>query len=559
VRKIYFVLITLVCLMIGGRKEMRATSSGETGSRCPSTNSRNILKTIWNYQQPQLTKTIGDGLGTSKDSQVLYNIQVFTNNLLEMSAKCSDTETLQGLVKLYLVTYPYLTLSPNGHLEWVCDHTGCAGYSGQPVEVLLYSSQFVYLLSRTVDILTGLPQSSLTPEMSDFLQKYVPVINDHLHKWISGSGTNQHLLLEKLLRRGYDTPFKNRVEDKSMWIIAASAEMLAANYQSPTLIPLSQIQKTELHDHVDLGTRLIQGRLAETSLTDFGNHSVVGYDFDRGLWQDYTDQAYCGYTGPTFPTEADKSTCPTVGWDLSHARRYVNVFSTLHDTRAATGQSFPDDTVLTKLANQVVYKVFNKDFNQPLFSNYWDGNNGWHRVNYANQMGFGYAPDDLSISFPTGGYGFWGKYNPDIDKIMQSVWSVIDSTDPETVAFRNTHYGTMYINYQHSSKSDSDFSKTYSVNLLMMLPTMGGIGIPTPTITNSLCTQCSNQPEVKAKGDADCSGTTTINDASIWRVEFIEGQMGTVSRTTWKADFDCNGRVTLNDFSIWRQNFINSI
>jgi hypothetical protein len=73
------------------------------------------------------------------------------------------------------------------------------------------------------------------------------------------------------------------------------------------------------------------------------------------------------------------------------------------------------------------------------------------------------------------------------------------------------------------------------------------------------CTQCPGKPEAKLKGDADCSGITNINDASIWRSEFISSLLGKTVKNNWRADFDCDGKVTLNDISIWRDNFIKSL
>jgi hypothetical protein len=85
-------------------------------------------------------------------------------------------------------------------------------------------------------------------------------------------------------------------------------------------------------------------------------------------------------------------------------------------------------------------------------------------------------------------------------------------------------------------------------------------GKPNPTSPPAgKCTQCSNDPAAKGKGDADCNGATAINDASIWRAEFIEGGLGATVKNTWGSDFDCDGKVTLNDFSIWRSNFIKGL
>lgn len=73
------------------------------------------------------------------------------------------------------------------------------------------------------------------------------------------------------------------------------------------------------------------------------------------------------------------------------------------------------------------------------------------------------------------------------------------------------------------------------------------------------CTQCPGLANAKGKGDADCSNSTTLNDFSVWRGEFLAGGLGATVKNNWRADFDCDGKVSLNDFSIWRPIFINSI
>ncbi len=73
------------------------------------------------------------------------------------------------------------------------------------------------------------------------------------------------------------------------------------------------------------------------------------------------------------------------------------------------------------------------------------------------------------------------------------------------------------------------------------------------------CTQCAGHPDWKVKGDADCSGTTTINDFSVWKSEYISGNFGTDTKNSWNADFNCDGKVTLNDGSIWTANFIKGL
>ena len=523
-----------------------------SSNRCPPAHIREILKPLWDYRRPLIAKSLTDKL-TAGDPYVLYDVQGFTNNLLEMAFSCADTATIQELVDMYLLAYPHLKSTSQGYKAWLCDSSACGIYNGQPIEYTLASTQFTYLLSRTANILAGLPTSSLSSSMRKFLQKYIPVIaTDHLHRWIadttvfsrkgyhcSDSGSYNHRqFLNKLLDKalGNSPTYCNFVLDTDTWIIAAAAELLAADSRS-TLVTLTSAQARELRDHVALGTRLIQSRLTETSLTNFAGRPVKGLDFDRSLWRDHPGNDYAGYTGSTFPTAADKKISPTVGWDFSHARRFTHVFMSLLDTRFATGQTFPDATVLTKLANQVAYQIFNKNFNRPLFTNYWDGTNGWYRVGYSGRVGFAYAPSDLSNAFPTGGYGLWGKFNPDIDRVMNAVWKVIDSTDPQVVAFRDSHYGSIWSNYQ---RTVPDWRKTTSINLLIMLPTVITALLPTPTPTPT-----------PISGDINHDGKVDIFDYNLLVADF--GKTGAPGFVP--ADINRDGKVDIFDYNILVANF----
>ncbi len=95
---------------------------------------------------------------------------------------------------------------------------------------------------------------------------------------------------------------------------------------------------------------------------------------------------------------------------------------------------------MTMFANQYAYKVFNKDFEQPLFSNYFDGTDGWYRVGYSNRLNYGYGPSDLSIASLTGGFAYWSIYNSDVRLITNSLYCLIHSDDSIKKKFLNQHY-----------------------------------------------------------------------------------------------------------------------
>jgi len=91
----------------------------------------------------------------------------------------------------------------------------------------------------------------------------------------------------------------------------------------------------------------------------------------------------------------------------------------------------------------------------------------------------------------------------------------------------------------------------YESTIIIPTPT----STPIPTSIPSPCTQCPGKVNTKLKGDADCSGTITLNDYSIWRSEYHSGHLGLLNKNSWYSDYNCNGKADLTDALIWRINF----
>lgn len=121
-------------------------------------------------------------------------------------------------------------------------------------------------------------------------------------------------------------------------------------------------------------------------------------------------------------------------------------------------------------------------------------------------------------------------------------------------------------------KPDSDgTSRDIICNTVGQKDTCGGVEYCCPAIggkwtTNMTqcpagnCTQCSNDPGAKGKGDADCSRFTNLTDYSIWKEDYIAGDLGTSVKNTWRADFNCDGKVDLvNDYLIWKNYYIKTL
>lgn len=490
-----------------------------------------ILHNIWpkikGRHETELAKLGQD----AKDTTAIYNVQMETNLVFDYAFQRRDISLLDQLAALYMIPFnylkefddywfykggsdPYILLPlPGPSRMWVSypnlktPQTASAASAADadaeivetteipeilettetaegPMESILNSSQFLYLIAHAVNSFVALPQSDLTPNMSKFIKSYTPVILDHLQRWIfadngstdlsdsigvfhtkgwgcSNGRFNHRDFLEKKLLKEFGNlkplSYCNAVRDLDMWIIAAAVEILAAQKKNPGLFPLDARQEKSYHDYFSIACRLLKDRLEQTSLNDFSGRPTSGYNLDPGVWTGYPDMRYAGYTGPVFPEDnsnpkkikmiidpRDYPVPDSISFDISHARRLVHVFETLHQNRIITRQQFPTRDILTGLANQAAYAIFNKDFKKPLFANYFDGSNGWFRVNYSGRCKFGYGPWDNSLNWTACGFGAWQKYQPDLAKVNEAVWTMIKSTDPDTREFRKMHYEQPY-------------------------------------------------------------------------------------------------------------------
>ncbi|MCO4764338.1 MAG: hypothetical protein KC502_22700 [Myxococcales bacterium] len=293
----------------------------------------------------------------------------------------------------------------------------------------------------------------------------------HTHNWY-GPQTHLYHLRGKAIGMLKDSPndpdYCHAVLDKDMWIFTGLVQMLAARSKEPSLVSLPAADEAALKAYLSMAVDLMQKRLQNTTVKDFAGKAVGGAVPEPGMYDQHVTHAYTGYSGTTFPTLANKKGAKGVGWDLSHARRLVHVYETLYRHKAITGKTFPTIDTMKRLANQFAYVSFNKNLSAPLFHNFIDGTNGWYRVGYHGP-GFGYAPFDISMAGPTGGYGFWKKYNPDIQKINLAMWHLMTTKDPKLIAHRKAHYGTYYKDHKRVGSFNVDM--TTSLDMLYFLPT----------------------------------------------------------------------------------------
>jgi len=105
--------------------------------------------------------------------------------------------------------------------------------------------------------------------------------------------------------------------------------------------------------------------------------------------------------------------------------------------------ALPPPDLARDFAAQLVAHVWNGDTAAPLFSNYWDGTNGWYRVAYDVGIGRcqpGYPPYGLSDSFTTGGYAVWASHDAVIGDLARTLYRQSQAGTPQETAFIRQHY-----------------------------------------------------------------------------------------------------------------------
>lgn len=422
--------------------------------------------------------------GTKSHRACYYDLQHMLTPVLEMAERYDKYALMTDLAEIVTLTYD--NLHSFGQIrQWVNGkeaeaspvvlskalsgaHSGTRTWFNQDrkngkiyyEEVLLYNFQYLYFVCKLTHYISRIPYEERSAQMNNFLRESYFITEDQLIRniydaryanWdVLPAMTGYQALALKLHNKrtekdGRETEvYYNAVLDREMWLIAAAAEWIAANGSDPSAVYLSSDQRNKLIDYIRLGSNLLESRLSVTKGIDFNGQPIEGFGFDLGRWIDHPEFSYAFNTDQTIPVKSAPALGKKIGWDLSHADRFPWIFTSLHHCREYTGASFPDESVLQKLANQFVYITFNGNLEKPLFSNFMDGTNGWYRVNYEGNSQFGYGPSKLSEAVLNGARAMWSPYNADIVKVMDALWSLLNTEIKERRAHSELFYNTLH-------------------------------------------------------------------------------------------------------------------
>ncbi len=481
----------------------------------------NQIQTIWDNQKQKFINDINQKLAVN-NTEILYNVQLETFNLLIYAHHQKKYELMDELIGVYLEAFKHIqyktenkiitsigeneatdvyctSLFSQARPMWVVNYNKQIN-DGETLirtitfehEHLLNSANFLQMISRAILYATQVPENERGANINNLLSEgIINIVVDHYNRWLNEDITSQGQgwgcdpksssncftirdFLQKIIHSNWINTIENKkhcnaIRGEIMSIIGGVSDILASNKLDSNEVSLTTIVKDSFVDFIQESSSLIESRLSETP-----NNGLV---LDAGYWKDHYDYKYSGNQNEiSCALDLVENVNQQTTVDLSHARKWVHVFESLHLNRSAVDLSFPDIEIMKKFSNQFAYNVYNGDTKFPLFTNYFDGSNGWHRVNYKSKddnQGDGHAPYFYSVAAYEGGFTFWSTYNSDIENIRNSLWNMINaySTDFEVKNHVDKYYDNWY------AKCDSlveyrDFDNpNMSKDLLQFLPT----------------------------------------------------------------------------------------
>ncbi len=410
------------------------------------------------------------------DTYALYDFQTYTHNLVSMARRCQRVSRLGELARTVETAYEKLEDVPGAEGKaWICRGGAICNTRNGLVnsEVMLVSAQFLGLAISVANSL-AMSGASLADRDKYYISETARISIDFLLRW-GGSDAQRDLLfrISGLLDDVREGSTSLLFTDKQMWLIHIYSELSgiisSGNLSWEELITTdSQSKFEQLKEHLTLLLNFFNRRITFIDIVGPRGNMVVA-DLDRGYWREYSDNRYAAYIGSVKPVvcrEGGNGETPVVyetivppslktkdqesGWDFSHARRLVHAIGAMERNREAitsvwglNNNVLPPRFLGSALANNLVENVWNQDMKWPLFSNFWNGSNGWYRVAYDNGTGScreGYPPFGLAFSFPTGGYAEWSSYNEIIGNIANRLYEISMSENDDDVMFMAQYY-----------------------------------------------------------------------------------------------------------------------
>lgn len=419
--------------------------------------------------RPYITHQIHDGLVKNGDVYVLYYTQEEMQPFVEMTRRCNDRQQIDELATTLNPAFSALRPLPDdpANLGWVCTGGNTCTATNKLLgnEVPLCSMQFLGLIGAVAtNIEENVPVAQRTSAEKLFLVSAASAMASQVNRWLSPEySSNVDYRLDLTIANVTDGSSKYFYLDRDLWLLTALSDLAELQQADVGMDPTGITSLRQLQSKRVLIAKMFTLFMKRTTIESgiYGPRATL----DKGYWRHYEDFKYASYNAVLSPVTCHtdehgtmvkalriQSTPsyidPDASWDISHARRLVPALDTFVRNRinikkafGFSSNAFDPPMLQRSFASQIVGKVWNKDRTHPLFTNFWDGQNGWYRVGYDNGTGEcrpGQPPYDLTWSFPTGGYPQWGQFDSTIQAIGRQLYLLIGNASESQ--FVNRYY-----------------------------------------------------------------------------------------------------------------------
>jgi len=465
----YFKLLIIITLLV--------TTSGLNGYQTFATQSQidsKILE-LWSPSKKSITTSIK----MLKDSPIeLYFISSQSYNLLHYAFVKKNSFLIDELLELYLQTIPYIKETKSYNIPHINEKNEITTIALEnPIyiwkdkggnEEVISSSQFLFVISFAMNKISSIPNKELTKSMKSFIKKFSPILESHYKRWIIGvKQKDKEINIGSFSRRGwgckdnrnnyiyartlsqmieelgnksyYGASYCNVIADPSLLIISGLGYYLAGAEQKSRAYNIES--KEILKKHFINAITVLSKKFKKSTIKNLKSKPVEILSFQEGSWYGHPDYNYSEYNGSTFPQENKLKSHPSVGIDVAHGSRVLYLLEMIKENKNKFNIEFPSDNDMKMFTDGFFYKVFNQNFQKPLFKNYMNGSNGWFRVNYSSRKGYGYAPYQIGSSGALlGGYPRLAKYNKKLETIFTLLFKKFNSTKKEDQKFIHKYY-----------------------------------------------------------------------------------------------------------------------
>jgi len=362
-----------------------------------------FIKTAFNehseYFKSELYRRLAKDKDGNSDTYVLYDVQMHLQNAAIYADERGDKEILSKLLELSLIPFEPQHMTDG---KWLNNRYGLVG-----IEVDLCIAQYFSLLTR---VLSACERHGIATGFSD---ENIRIVTSHIDCW-----------LDKPVNR-------TRVDDRHLFFVQSVLQFYDYMKSAEKTIGNIGTWKRYVRDYMEQSI---------TPKWEVAKHTHEGKEYDcwmldRTGWADYQSYHYAGHGSEITKTSSDtdpnsmfrsdgtakqpKKTVSKVGTDVSHARRFNWFFETVKRFGKPFDISISDEA-LGGWANNLAFRVSQGTLDDPYFTIFSDGVDGWYRVGYRGRKHFGYAPGDMDVSFVASSYGLFGVYNSRIHDWMKA-------------------------------------------------------------------------------------------------------------------------------------------